>query len=267
MSAQHKFSGWLDNYSNFAQSGIWMTPGKWVRKSHMSYIRLRTLHLLPDSEEINRIFSGTFTESKDSPAIATQDKYISSAVEAAFMHAYLPEDDEGGRDELGDLVLKGGDKDAENALAQEVQKLKSASPRPGGGSMDISLARTNSNSGDSQGGSGLAVPKVRTGPKSGDPKSTKTTSGGDLNKGVRKLSFGQMVVRSGEKIVQAEEKIARDVRKLSDGFKNLLMKRPRKTPSPVEETEERGEADDSPTTMMQERREKRKISNLMRFNK
>jgi hypothetical protein len=53
------------------------------------------------------------------------------------VHAYLPEDDEEGRDKLGDLVVKGGDKDAENALAQEVQKLKSATPRPGRGLSEL----------------------------------------------------------------------------------------------------------------------------------
>jgi hypothetical protein len=223
-SAQHRYTDWYKAFREFSESGAWMTPGRWIRRSYMDYIRVRTLYLLPKDTIIAPIYSGTFEDSDQCPRNPREEPYMHHKMDQDFNARAESEDtdsdDSDGvpsveiimeepEDDSNPVVALGLDEQSE--LRGRVEQIKRASPR--------SAHRVGTHR-------DLPVRKTRKIP-SGEP----TTPPAPEKRGKRKRSFG---------------------RRISDQTRRLIGRGERSS-SPIEE-------EISPTAAVKERRDKRHVS-------
>jgi hypothetical protein len=161
-----------------------MTPGPWIPNSHMDYIRVRTLYLLPGDEDIEPIYSGTFENSARCPTIKTEATYMSSNVEACFMGRSDPDGDDSWDTDMEaeaesiPVVFNGVDEEDDDELGREVDNIKRISPRMHGTSSEMEMA--------------LALPKTcksraRSSPPTGTQETRKCYFSRTISDGVRRL--------------------------------------------------------------------------------
>jgi hypothetical protein len=110
-----------------------MTPGGWIRKSYINYLRVRTLYLLPDDKEIEPIYSGTFVDSDHCPK-NKEERYLFRSMDQGFrdraeMREHADSDDSDREDDIQEamevqpLVALGA-----NEQADLVDQIQCASP-------------------------------------------------------------------------------------------------------------------------------------------
>jgi hypothetical protein len=195
----------------------------------MDYIRVRTLYLLPGSESIEPIYSGTFDRSDHAPQNPSEEPYMHRRMEQDFNdrawksenagrdesdeeesdEEAMEEPDDGGSNAFAALGLK-----EQDALRERIDQIKRASPRsPGGIQQDLPVRKTR---------------KIPTG--------APTTPPPPEVQGKRKRSFG---------------------RRVSDQARRLICLGERSS-SPIEE-------ETSPTVAVKERLDKRSASLAQRF--
>jgi hypothetical protein len=73
---EHRRIDWNKVFREFAESGIWTSPGPWIRRSYMDFLRVRTPHLLPGNKHVEKIYSGTFEDSDRCPGTPREEPYL-----------------------------------------------------------------------------------------------------------------------------------------------------------------------------------------------